>query len=196
MDTQQIYCIRAPCISPSISSHTYTTAGTYTADVSRYIPCLYTNPRCMMAQPAPLASVRIQVGGNTSGAPTISSFSGPTTLAVNVSGTWTIQASDSENGSLNYSITWGDEYRTFPPYASAAARENFVQTTTFTHTYAQAGAYTVIVVVSDASGAQAKTTSTVRVGEPQPVACTMDAMQCPNGSWVGRTGPNCQFVCP
>ncbi len=28
------------------------------------------------------------------------------------------------------------------------------------------------------------------------VACTMDAMQCPDGSYVGRTGPNCAFVCP
>lgn len=28
------------------------------------------------------------------------------------------------------------------------------------------------------------------------VACTMDAMICPDGSTVGRTGPNCQFVCP
>ncbi len=196
MDTQQIYCIRAPCISPSISSHTYTTVGTYTANVSRYIPCLYTNPRCMMAQPAPLASVRIQVGGSTSGGvPTISSFSGPTTLAINASGTWTIQASDPEGQSLSYNVTWGDEYRNIQPYASAATRDSFVQTTTFTHAYAQAGTYTVIVIVSDASGAQAKTSSTVRVGS-EPVACTMDAMQCPNGSWVGRTGPNCQFVCP
>lgn len=29
-----------------------------------------------------------------------------------------------------------------------------------------------------------------------PVVCTMDAMQCPDGSYVGRTGPNCEFVCP
>ena len=28
------------------------------------------------------------------------------------------------------------------------------------------------------------------------VFCTMDAMQCPDGSYVGRTGPNCEFVCP
>ncbi len=28
------------------------------------------------------------------------------------------------------------------------------------------------------------------------VACTMDAMQCPDGSYVGRTGPKCEFVCP
>ena len=29
-----------------------------------------------------------------------------------------------------------------------------------------------------------------------PVACTADAMQCPDGSWVGRTGPHCEFICP
>ncbi|HVU79896.1 MAG TPA: hypothetical protein VHD37_00870 [Candidatus Paceibacterota bacterium] len=26
--------------------------------------------------------------------------------------------------------------------------------------------------------------------------CTMDAMQRPDGSWVGRFGPNCEFKCP
>ncbi len=28
------------------------------------------------------------------------------------------------------------------------------------------------------------------------VICTTDATQCADGSWVGRSGPNCQFVCP
>jgi hypothetical protein len=32
--------------------------------------------------------------------------------------------------------------------------------------------------------------------EDEMVACTMDAMMCLDGSYVGRTGPNCQFVCP
>lgn len=32
--------------------------------------------------------------------------------------------------------------------------------------------------------------------EDEMVFCTMDAMQCPDGSYVGRTGPNCEFVCP
>ncbi len=27
-------------------------------------------------------------------------------------------------------------------------------------------------------------------------ACQEDAMQCPDGLFVGRTGPNCEFVCP
>lgn len=31
---------------------------------------------------------------------------------------------------------------------------------------------------------------------PAGVACTMDAKQCPDGSYVGRSGPQCQFVCP
>jgi hypothetical protein len=29
----------------------------------------------------------------------------------------------------------------------------------------------------------------------EPIACTMDAMMCPDGSYVGRSGANCEFVC-
>jgi len=36
----------------------------------------------------------------------------------------------------------------------------------------------------------------VTSGDDEMIACTMDAMQCSDGSWVGRTGPNCEFVCP
>ncbi|OHA87008.1 MAG: hypothetical protein A3A96_03675 [Candidatus Zambryskibacteria bacterium RIFCSPLOWO2_01_FULL_39_39] len=32
--------------------------------------------------------------------------------------------------------------------------------------------------------------------QTEPVACTMDAKLCPDGSYVGRTGPNCEFLCP
>lgn len=28
------------------------------------------------------------------------------------------------------------------------------------------------------------------------VVCTLDALECPDGTYVGRTGPNCEFVCP
>ncbi|MFA5129363.1 MAG: TspO/MBR family protein [Patescibacteria group bacterium] len=30
--------------------------------------------------------------------------------------------------------------------------------------------------------------------QPKPIACTMEAMLCPDGSYVGRTGPNCEFA--
>jgi len=33
--------------------------------------------------------------------------------------------------------------------------------------------------------------------EEEPVACTQEAKQCPDGSYVGRIGPNCEFAeCP
>ncbi len=32
---------------------------------------------------------------------------------------------------------------------------------------------------------------------PNQTVCTQEAMQCPDGSYVGRTGPNCAFTkCP
>jgi hypothetical protein len=35
------------------------------------------------------------------------------------------------------------------------------------------------------------------VGEPEPVFCTQEAKLCPDGSYVGRTGPKCEFTaCP
>jgi len=34
-------------------------------------------------------------------------------------------------------------------------------------------------------------------GGEEPVACTMDAKQCPDGSYVGRVPPKCDFAaCP
>ncbi len=34
-------------------------------------------------------------------------------------------------------------------------------------------------------------------GGPGGVVCTMEAKQCPDGSYVGRQGPNCEFAaCP
>lgn len=198
---------------------------------------------------------------NTNGnkPPVISSFSGPTSLKVGETGTWQVAASDPEHGTLTYNVSWGDEgWGLVPMMMSAGARDVFVQTTTFTHAYASAGVFTVGIVVRDSAGMSAKTSTTVRVGKDEPVACTMeyapvcgrpqgcentcpdgayclamckmpepktygnkcqmratgaeflyegecktqpvactaDAKQCPDGSWVGRTGPNCEFVCP
>lgn len=31
---------------------------------------------------------------------------------------------------------------------------------------------------------------------PNEVICTADAILCPDGSYVGRSGPNCEFLCP
>jgi hypothetical protein len=40
-------------------------------------------------------------------------------------------------------------------------------------------------------------TPTTPAIKPQATACTMEAKICPDGSAVGRTGPNCEFTpCP
>ena len=45
-------------------------------------------------------------------------------------------------------------------------------------------------------GLGAITPSQFVLAEEEMVACTMDAFLCPDGTWVGRTGPLCRFVCP
>ena len=40
------------------------------------------------------------------------------------------------------------------------------------------------------------TTKVIPATITNPIACTMDAMMCSDGSYVGRTGPKCEFVCP
>ena len=32
--------------------------------------------------------------------------------------------------------------------------------------------------------------------DTEPTACSKEAKLCPDGTYVGRTGPNCEFVCP
>lgn len=35
------------------------------------------------------------------------------------------------------------------------------------------------------------------IGDEEPVACAQDAKLCPDGSYVGRVGPDCEFtLCP
>jgi exonuclease VII small subunit len=44
--------------------------------------------------------------------------------------------------------------------------------------------------------AEAQSVNTTATESLEPVMCTMDVQQCPDGSFVGRTGPQCEFVCP
>lgn len=148
-------------------------------------------------------------GGNGEGdsngnsqAPVISSFTGPSTLDVGATGTWTVSATDPQGGSLAYRVVWGDEHtKVLDLIAQLAEGTPFVVGTTFTHAYAAAGYYVVTVFARDSSGMQTRAFARVTVGTPSAgsqglVTCTTDAMRCPNGQWVGRSGPQCQFVCP
>lgn len=72
--------------------------------------------------------------------PVMSEVSGPTTLAVNQSGTWKVEAADPENDPLTYTVVWGDAFEGFPVAN---------QSSTFTHTYTKPGTYTIQIAVHD-----------------------------------------------
>lgn len=144
--------------------------------------------------------------------PVVANFSGPTMLAVNQTGTWTVSASDPEGQQLSYHVAWGDQNSAVESLLALADLTEFIATTTFTHAFPRSGLYAVTLRVRDGAGGVAGATRLVRVGEPasQPqtylewysglgdpgAICTADAYLCPSGQYVGRTGANCQFVCP
>ncbi len=94
-------------------------------------------------------------------APSIQSFSGPTTLQTNQTGTWYVNVGTS-TGNLTYSIVWGDEMNY--AYASALSQQSYTtQQTTFTHSYSNPGTYTVIITARDTMGRSTQATATVTV---------------------------------
>jgi peptidoglycan hydrolase-like protein with peptidoglycan-binding domain len=104
--------------------------------------------------------------------PVISSFSGPVLIAAHEIGTWSITATDPENDRLTYSIVWGDEWHVSDAaQRSLAPGVSIQQNTTFTHSYARPGNYTVALTVSDAQGATARTTASVQVNQ---TSCTTE----------------------
>ncbi len=94
--------------------------------------------------------------------PVISSTGGPTSINVGETGTWTISASDPENGALTYSIAWGDENSGYPQGRIDKVQS---QTGSFTHIYYAAGTYTVSFTVADDQGQQTRSSITVNVGK-------------------------------
>ncbi|MBU6231288.1 peptidoglycan-binding protein [Patescibacteria group bacterium] len=122
--------------------------------------------------------------------PVISGIDAPTALAVGQTGTWTVHASDPQNGALSYSVDWGDSQPGYAPSAQAAWQ--FVQTATFTHTYSYAGTYTVRFTVRDSQGLTAQSSATVNVGSSQPSQNPSVTVLSPNGGeiWAANSTQN------
>lgn len=95
--------------------------------------------------------------------PVISRISGPQSLSVNQTGTWTIMVSNPYGGNLTYSVNWGDQpiyaYGTSNPYVYPPQ-----QNATFTHAYIQAGTYNPIFTVTNSSGQSTSASLSVVVG--------------------------------
>lgn len=98
--------------------------------------------------------------------PVITGISGPTEIASGMQGVWSIDARDPEGGALSYSVDWGDEYM-------RAARDPMnrpvagMQTASFSHTYQEAGTFTITMRVTDQQGLSETATMSVRVDGPR-----------------------------
>lgn len=56
---------------------------------------------------------------------------------------------------------------------------------------------TEIAPILEEGASSGESESSLGQEEVEPVFCTMDAMMCPDGSYVGRVAPNCDFAqCP
>ncbi len=56
--------------------------------------------------------------------------------------------------------------------------------------------YTTLLWLAFFSVTFAQTAGEPIVPDPDTIMCTADVKRCDDGSWVGRTGPNCEFRCP
>ena len=116
---------------------------------------------------------------NTPGHPVIDSVNGPAYLDTNTQGTWTINAHDSDNNYLTYSVDWGDNR--YMASANTDSALSVAQTSTLSHTYTESGVYTITFAVTDNNGETAKYDMTVNIGDkiviPEPVISTTPTIQ-------------------
>lgn len=161
-------------------------------------PAMCTMMACMGApEIAPYCKAYFDDTPRANKPPVISAFSGPVQLNLNEVGTWEVRASDPENGRLSYSISWGDEWAYRDGFAAFPATASIQQQTTFTHSYASAGRYTVRITVQDDAGQTAQSTATVQIAAT--AYCTKEyAPVCGRPSGCANTcapGMYCAMMC-
>ena len=118
------------------------------------------------AAPVCVPDTKTDVGDKgKSAAPIISGVSGPTTLGIGQTGTWTVNATDPSVGTLSYSVQWGDAGALGELTKIAGGSfDTFVQSATFSHAYGRAGVFVPRFTVRSASGMAAVTSVSVNVG--------------------------------
>lgn len=122
-------------------------------------------------------------------APSITGVTGPTSLGLNVTGTWTIQVNSYGSNYVTTRVSWGDEGY----YGASQPTSNTIygqQTLTFTHSYAQAGTYTVTFTVTNSYGQQSTASATVVVSGSGSSVVSLNYVT-PNS---GRAGTQIQLI--
>lgn len=123
---------------------------------------------------------------NASGAPVISNVSGPSSLSVNQSGTWTITVNNPSSTYTNVSVNWGDSavyggVNTSPTQALSA---NGSQALSFSHSYLTSGTYTISFTATNSYGASVVSTATVTVSGSLSNAVSLTSVS-PSSARVG-----------
>lgn len=95
-------------------------------------------------------------------APVIKSITGDKSLLVGETTTITIKAYDPENKPLTYSVDWGD-ISILSSNALQKVNPIFVQTSTMSHTYTEAGTYTATFTVKNDDGKETSSSIKIKV---------------------------------
>ncbi len=118
---------------------------------------------------------------------TVLDITGPSQINVNQQGTWTVSVRNQGQSQLMYSVDWGDRpMYTSPQTASQSTQPPVLkqQTSSFTHTYTDAGTYTLTFFVYDGDNTfvYARKSMQITVVNPNAPRITVTS---PNGgeSW-------------
>ena len=87
----------------------------------------------------------------------------PSSLPVNNMGTWTVRVSSQYQGTLHYSVQWGDQPLTSNAAAALPYSGSTQNSATFTHAYSYTGSFTPVFTVTDDYGHSVTATATVQV---------------------------------
>ena len=133
---------------------------------------------------------------STSNTPVITGIDAPTTLTIGQTGTWTVHATDPLNGTLSYSVNWG-ESSILPLELAGNTPESISQNTSFTHAYSTTGTYTATFTVRNSSGQSAQTTSSVTITGSNTSAGPLKIIS-PNGgeTWIKGTMQTITWTSP
>lgn len=126
--------------------------------------CSYNSSTCDVSD----SYFTITANASNNKAPVINSLDAPTKLQVNQVGYWNVYAADPQGGTLSYSVDWGDS--TVMSNAAVQCPAGYAcqptaaqQSSSFSHSYSNAGTYVVRFTIRNNQGLSVQSSATVEV---------------------------------